>query len=269
MIDLDSHIAFRNYQIVEKKCRVLFNKTPIQYFCYQRLYSDGSYTFLPSHIDLGNYFYKDGVYIDTWLFNVSFSDLKSGIFFWDIAKLFSNPRQCDINHTIKQQLKLGYGVEIVEKSHNYCDFYTFASNTPEIYFFSIRILRQFIYYFRQECMRLLSHSIEEKIIFDKRNVQDKIILPISNIDIHLSDIEEYEFDLNKIYLYGEYKNTSLTKKEIFYLKYLLRGFSAKRIALNLGISFRTVQNNIERIKFKLGCSTIIEAVAIAIKNHLF
>lgn len=46
---------------------------------------------------------------------------------------------------------------------------------------------------------------------------------------------------------------ALTERQLECLFYLLRGYTAKMIAATIGISFRTVEGHIDKIKLQLGC----------------
>lgn len=56
------------------------------------------------------------------------------------------------------------------------------------------------------------------------------------------------------------------EKDVF--KQLLRGTTAKQIAKELGISWRTVEQHINQIKSKLGCRYKNEIILTAIRNNL-
>lgn len=64
------------------------------------------------------------------------------------------------------------------------------------------------------------------------------------------------------------KGESLTKRQIEVLKYVLLGYTAKKIALYLGISFRTVETYIEILKLKFQCGSKGELIENSIKTGL-
>ncbi len=49
--------------------------------------------------------------------------------------------------------------------------------------------------------------------------------------------------------------SELTRRELEVLRYVILGYTAKKVALRLNISFRTVEKHISNIKMKLGCFT--------------
>lgn len=45
-------------------------------------------------------------------------------------------------------------------------------------------------------------------------------------------------------------NTCITRRELECLSYIMQGMTSKSIARNLGVSYRTVESHIERLKIK-------------------
>lgn len=65
-----------------------------------------------------------------------------------------------------------------------------------------------------------------------------------------------------------FENAYLTKRETEVLRYVILGYTAKRVAIILNISYRTVETYIENIKFKLRCNSKGEIIEKAIKTGL-
>jgi DNA-binding CsgD family transcriptional regulator len=63
-------------------------------------------------------------------------------------------------------------------------------------------------------------------------------------------------------------NACLTERQKEVLMYLLLGYTAKKIALVLGISFRTVESYIETLKLKLNCQTKGDLIERTIRTGL-
>ena len=73
---------------------------------------------------------------------------------------------------------------------------------------------------------------------------------------------------NQINLGTEFGNQYLTRREFEVLKYVILGYSAKKIGNLLQISSRTVEGYVDKLKEKLGCSGRGEISFIAIKSGL-
>ena len=66
----------------------------------------------------------------------------------------------------------------------------------------------------------------------------------------------------------QFENQYLTKREVEILKYVIWGYTAKRIGQSLNISFRTVEAYIDILKLKLYCHSKSEIIEKAIKIGL-
>lgn len=60
----------------------------------------------------------------------------------------------------------------------------------------------------------------------------------------------------------------LTKRETEVLKYVVMGYTAKKIAITLDISYRTVENYIEILKWKLNCDSKGDIASLVITSGL-
>jgi DNA-binding CsgD family transcriptional regulator len=67
----------------------------------------------------------------------------------------------------------------------------------------------------------------------------------------------------------EFGNEYLTKREVEIIKYILQGYSAKSIALQLDISYRTVESYINILKLKCRCNRKNDLIIFCIKLGIF
>lgn len=72
----------------------------------------------------------------------------------------------------------------------------------------------------------------------------------------------------RFYLGNEYGNEHLTKREVDILRYLLLGFTLKKIALSLNLSPRTIEGYLNTIKQKFQCKTKGDLITFSIKSGL-
>lgn len=78
-----------------------------------------------------------------------------------------------------------------------------------------------------------------------------------------------EYKKKKYLLLGDsFNNASLTYRESDVLKYLILGYTAKKTAIQLGISYRTVETYVETLKLKLQCSSKRELIEKTIRSGL-
>lgn len=267
-INLSHHIAARKSASINKVCKPLFTNTKITYFCYLRRYQDGSFTFLPSIIDIGSYLFEDGVYPYSWFAGLAFDEIKSGYLFWDLAKQVSVEKTHQISKELAQSFKLTAGIEILQKTKNYCEFYSFSGNSPEIYFIPLPYLHQFIYYFRQVCHPLIVEACENRLQIDNQaNVVATNPIVEINYNNKVAQLNN-EFNIRRYYLRGLHDGVFLTKREVNILKQLDKGSLVKNIAGVLCISPRTLEHHIANIKNKLCISRTTELLHIARVHNL-
>lgn len=263
----DYHIAYHEYHKVRKVSDQLFKLSNIHYFCYQHLDANGCYTFLPTWPEPGRHVLQEEGYKKSWVFT---SQLRSsnGCILWDIAKNFNTQSHDELTHVF-HEMNLVHGIDIVDY-HNGCrEFYTFASQYPDIYHYPLKSLYQFIFFFRQECRQLIEEAKKEKF-FVPTTEQARIQIPIldnfSGSD-EINDIIRPD-SIKRYYLDTNNPSTYLTAKEVACLAQVALGKNVKEIARSLEISFRTVESHMYNIRNKLGCKQVIEAVNIARKYHI-
>jgi DNA-binding CsgD family transcriptional regulator len=263
-INLAGHIAKSKAFLVKKACKKLFETTNVDYFCYLRRYKDGSFTFLPTNSDPGSYFFEDGLYPYSWFAGVPFESLKSGYVFWDIAKQVSGEQSKGLEQVLINDFKLSVGIEVIEKTKNYCEFYSFSGNNPALYFLQIQQLYHFIFYFKQECQHLLLDAFANRLWLYNQNINLNPIPIISHENAVLTD----EFNIKRYYLNGKYEGVFLTKREVEILRKIVDGDTVKCLADSLFISPRTLEHHITNIKRKLNATRTTEILQIARLNKI-
>jgi DNA-binding CsgD family transcriptional regulator len=91
-----------------------------------------------------------------------------------------------------------------------------------------------------------------------------------DINVHHSCQESQYIGSNRRYfsLGKKFNNAYLTKREIDVIKHILLGYSAKKTALRLSLSYRTIESYIEAIKTKLKCSSKGEIIELLVSTGL-
>lgn len=79
----------------------------------------------------------------------------------------------------------------------------------------------------------------------------------------------FDREKNRLLLGKEFNYEHLTKRELDVLKYTMLGYTAKKIAYTLQLSYRTVEAYIITLKFKLRCATKSELIEASVKIGLF
>lgn len=265
MLNIENHVAMKKSARVKEVAQELFDMSVIQYFCFQRHYPDGYYTFLASDIDFPKVFFESGHYLCSWIFTARFENLVNGCVPWGLQKKLNTDEQNEFDKGLIDKTGQSHGIDIIDKCEQHCDVYSFSSDDPKVNLCDAHVLQQFIFYFKQRCRSLIFEAEQDKFYVQRR---DDIKTNLNIIDVGSVINETTYFDITQYYLTGEYCNVYLTKKELICLQMVIRGLSAKLIAKELELSFRTVEKHLDNIKSKLGTKQIIDAIRIAYENNL-
>lgn len=136
---------------------------------------------------------------------------------------------------------INYGITFVEPVADGCEFYFFGTlnDNPEIinhYLSNFRLLEKFVATFHKKAAHLFAIIEEKRVIVEDWKSNPLHYQParaINNLQ-YLAEISEFTF----------------TARELDCVPQLLKGHSAKQIAENLEISFRTVETHINNLKLK-------------------
>ncbi|MBX9586347.1 MAG: helix-turn-helix transcriptional regulator [Gammaproteobacteria bacterium] len=110
-------------------------------------------------------------------------------------------------------------------------------------------------------MGLAGNSIE---ITDTPLMRSALFL-IEGGMIFNQDINHPHFNL---ILQNAYDDFKLSSRESECLFFYIRGYTAKEVALKMGIKYKTIQNYLERIKIKMGCSSRSQIVEKALHRGM-
>jgi DNA-binding CsgD family transcriptional regulator len=137
-----------------------------------------------------------------------------------------------------------------EKKDDYCDSFGFATSRYNesiinSYLSNLGLLRNFMNYFHENSSSMINQAKKENV-FLPFNEQKPIIT------LRSEELEE-KFSDKKI----KYK---FSRRQLECISLLVKGFTAKEIADQLHLSFRTVESYIELMKKKLNCKNKTELV---------
>lgn len=230
----------------------------ITYFAYQRVTHQGEWMIVGNNPEwltysAGNQFYKH----DPSLVNPTF--YQSGYCFPAVHK---DP---DFQNTLARAsvelFDLNHALAIVEKTVQGCDYYFLAAptkndNVIDTYVNHASLLRNsFIESFKDELMdvlpRMTDYAVNLKEINHDVFTSHDHLLSLS----HSNDFIANEF-LVDIKSRGRIRSSSeilLTARENDCLKHYQLGYTAKETARILSLSPRTVEEYLDKVKFKYGC----------------
>ncbi|MBS0349884.1 MAG: hypothetical protein JSR33_01625 [Proteobacteria bacterium] len=163
------------------------------------------------------YFYEEYFYPLTWYDNDKpISTYQSGIEFWPINSLYNTPEQESLDANLRKLFNITHSVTYLEKNDNFLEIFRFFSDNNQIYLLDLKILWHFIFYFKE-------HRFIKSI------------------------------PVKRYYLKGKLNNVYLTHHEREYLHWYIQGKTCEEIAIIFGVSKKTIENTIYKIKQKLRC----------------
>ncbi|MCK4608135.1 MAG: helix-turn-helix transcriptional regulator [Gammaproteobacteria bacterium] len=276
----NNHISIASVIDINNICKPLFQHTDIDFFVFCRYYKDNSVMLLSSDLSFHEFL---------------LSEIADKFFTWTALEAFiantkknthNNIQQANwlVKNTTTYQLqscflnrfKIGNGIEIAEKYENHYDVFWFDSKTndrlTDFYFEHFDILEQFILYFYSQAATLINRNERHKIIVPTRNsgyenfVQEAANKMYEN-NAGLTDLQK-KLALTRYPMRHNGKITNLSAKEFNCLHYLARGYSQKEIGRTCGISDRTVESHLDKIKGKLNIYNKKELIELFYASRL-
>lgn len=241
-----NHFSIASGCDIKRICHPILDKLGLNSFTYCRTFEDNTIALLSSRPDwisvyLNNEFYKIGLEQPPFL-------QQSGVFNWD--DFIDTP----LKRHHRTYFDIKYGVTFIHKMEHYCEVISFGASSalrqPRL-FMDARIteFNQFICYFREKCKLLIEQSTEHKIAADSSIENQKSALEVLNLN-KIRDFPIY-FYRDRFYLHYPNDHIWLSKRECEVMAWLMDGKSLWEISKILNISFRTVEDYLNRCKHKL------------------
>ena len=229
---------------IQELCSDFFDTLGLNYFQYLRCYADGSIGLLTNHTGLIEHFqHVDNAPVVFSSFGEEHQNAPSYWFLWD-EELPEMPVQL-----AREKFNLRNGITLVRRSKNYYDMIAVTSpieqaNSGAFYLNKLKAMEQFINEFDIKNKELI------KVMDD-----NPILLPEPYRDINYQKICLTQ---GKFAVLGKEGMTYITAQELACLRLFVKGMSYKYIALILGISHRTVETYLQRVKQRTKCSSRTE-----------
>ena len=261
-----NHIAYTSGNDIAAICKPL-DKLGITSFNYVRTYDDGSQVNLANMPAWLEYFYENEFY-RIGAFERHPGQYESGYALWPQLsgqKVFYDART---------YFNIDHGITIIEKQIDSCDFYYFGTmtNNPGIvnfYLNHIDLLKRFILYFQDRANLIIKKANESRIILP--NHFDQHESP-NNKEIYIPENFKKEFiketTLKNLRLTGDLEGEILSHKQLACVIHLVEGKTAKEIAKILGLSYRTIEGHITKLKARFNCHTKTELISKLLNNGL-
>ena len=239
---------------MQQICKPLLYATPINSFQFLRLFNDGYRIHLSTDPDWNELFFSKKLFHAAKL-QQDPTSYQSGSFIWDHWSR-DCPSYIHCGKIAEDIFDHAHGLSIVQKNPSYTDIFDIAvskksSNTDEFYGANIDLLQKFCQYFLLTANKLISESEQNKFSFQptcnqnqyysQQEIAKGLIIPD---DFHITQKSD-------LYL-------KLTPREKQILAWLFQGKTLVEIAIILGISLRTLEKVMPRLKTKLDCQSLFQ-----------
>ncbi|MCK4608139.1 MAG: helix-turn-helix transcriptional regulator [Gammaproteobacteria bacterium] len=276
----NNHIALTSVNDVASICQPLFQHTDINVVWYARYYPDDTVTILCSHEGFHKCMLGDmSDIIADWktLEDITSASPK----LWDSPSnqyswLVEDVSLSDMLYNYANRFNMRSGLEITEKLKDCYEVFWFDStlntNLNSFYFSNIPLLENFILYFREQATHIINKSEKQKIIVPNRRIEYATFMQqtAETINCNNSNIITLhnQLTLKQYPLPHNRKTFNLSPKEFNCLHYLARGYSQKEIGRTCGISDRTVESHLDKIKGKLNIHNKKELIELFYASRL-
>lgn len=244
---------------VQNICDPLLKHTDISTFGMTREYFDGRRIVLSTRGDwIENYFQKEyfgRVHQYNAFYHTEFT-------LWEAHKADEMVRDARVNFNID------HGITLCKFTENYVEFYHFSAKNEHYeiinwYINNLNMLRRFSNAFSraiQKPMGMLKPFYAWDHIQTLRSYYQALQERRSPLRAEITHHNSWRAE-------GEYSHISLTAQETATIVQLLRGNTAKQAAKSLGLSPRTVEFYIQRIKKKFGCQNKSALLNMILKTN--
>lgn len=227
----------------------------IEHFCHVRYFIiDGSISVLISNRNLYQHHFKCGYKIAPD-FPFTHEELQEKYHYY-LAKEDSEETYSYAVNDYKNLFGLDNFIFLINSNKNYVDYFIFASclyneKILNFYLNQLDMLEQFIFDYKNKASKLIVQGEHHKLL-----LPESMQLRLGHTDktMNPSDYHTKSSMMKSQHRIVNYlgKSIKFTKREIECLHLLKSGYTAKEVAIQFGISPRTIENHIDNIKFKFG-----------------
>lgn len=228
-------------------------------FDFHRMYKDGSRVYLSTSPEWIEHFYSNH-FMQCSDYN---SFLGKKLMLWKHWP-YKDDKYSKLIHSAQKNLGVDNGIIANYSNSEYIDSFEFRGfiSDHEInhrHLSNIDIIEKYIIYFKIHAAELITQAHQYKVVIPV-NIS---ISSLNNYEVILPKLKHNVFhELKDIRLVCNENNATFTKRETECIFLMILGKTTKEIAKEMNISPRTIEDNINSIKFKLGCSFKSQIVSI-------
>lgn len=245
-LDLKNHIFLQQSDEINQILKPLVDNFGLNSFNFHKTYHDNAQIRL-TNTPSWCYEYLTDKYYQESIFELPAHNYQKNRYIWSNIhthkRILAGARAHGIN----------YGITFVEPVDDGCEFYFIGTliDNPEIinhYLSNFRLLEKFVATFHKKAAHLFEKIEPRRVIVEDWQNNQVCYNPAVSVDNlkYLAEISEYHF----------------TARELDCVPGLLKGHSAKQVAENLQISFRTVETHINNLKQKTATASKDELLRV-------
>jgi len=231
----------------------------IHHFSHVRLYADNSVMLLTEHPEFSELYVREKFY--EIALAGDYDQYQPGYFLWNSIS------DQTIFKAFEQSNGFANGFSIFKRNEDYCDAFHFCAEKENkeidlFYLNNIDLLEQFVGYYRDKASDIIQGAENHRYVYpETRNDNSEFV---SLYDINPNSLQQLLM-LHKSSL-GFSDHLNLTKRQQQALEFLVKGYSTKEIARELGISFRTVEKYVAQLMGKFSVHSAKKLVAKVIAD---
>jgi DNA-binding CsgD family transcriptional regulator len=247
-----AHFFMKSAPQIEALIQPLKDYFGLTSLMYLKSFNDGSEIRLANQADWLEYFYNHDLYKFSLFERHPSEYIKAPIVWAGLAiyqKVLEKARIFDIDH----------GITFIEPCSDGCEFFFIGTGVNQAnlmpkYLANLDLLQRYLVHFREAAQSLLQEAMHHKIIIPSKfeNAPKQFCL---------KEFQRTEF------LHGE-DQIELTVRELCCARLLVKGYTQKMIAKELGISVRTVETHLNHIKAKTDTHSRGDLVTVLLKLDL-
>lgn len=255
----NDHIAINASNDIQQITKPLL-KLGVSYFSYVRSYEDGSHIRLSNNAPWTRHYYDRGFY------NVVIRQVPA----MDSCLLWNNIDKYPLFHEASEYFNIDNGAVIVVKSDDITERYFFGATRDNtavnaIYLYRMDLLKRFILYFKEMARDIICTAEKSKIM--------QLVVNQDQANRHFIQDEElnHYYDqtrIDKMCVRMRGIDYYVSANEAKILSLMKRGYSAKQIAHEIGLSQKTIEIYRDKLKSKFDCFTRNELMSSVRKNTL-
>lgn len=251
----------KHQRTIQRLCRPVVEHLAIDYVAYQSVKADGTCVLAINRVEFGEFYLENKTYnFDPFIRHPQ--HIQSGLL---IADYLPHQQYKTYVQQAKKRFAWDVVLTLIEKKTDSAEYWCFAAkkqNNYQLFHYlnEIQLFKQFAHYFLQAGKAMYRDMQEEPVELIPL-LGDQFFQPSLNLQTFLPS--QKKAFLKRI----APQVPLLTHREKACLLSLLEGHTAKQTAQQLNLSFRTIEQFIDKIKRKFQCQHKRELIKVARQLH--